>query len=1782
MRFFLRLFALSVLLSGFARVNAQTTIFSENVGTPSGTTAIASYTGWQNFGTLTFTGTADVRNTTVSTGYTGASGGGNVFITNTVGTNFQIASINTTSYTSLSLSFGILKNTTASNGSDLIVEVSSDGTSYTPLTVPALPTGTGTAVWALRTATGTIPSTANLRIRFRQNGTATQYRIDDVKLVGTPVGGTPVVNLSVSSNTGSEAATSVITVTATASSAVTGDQTVTVTPSGTGITAGDYSLSNTTITILSGNTTGSVTFTIVDDAAIEGTETATLTISSPSAGLVLGSTTTQNVSITDNDFNFVSLSANAATGTETATTVVTLTATTTQAVASNQTVNVAITGTSITATDYTLSNTVITINSGSSTGSVTFTIADDNMRESLETAIATISSPSAGITLGTPTSVNIDITDNDDAISLATLNTPTAVITFDELVNTGSGITGTTNMPRGAYFYEETGSGINTTYRADNGTGNAGDTYSFGATGSTDRAFGSIGSNGIVLTHNGLKLVNNTGGSINTLDVEYYGEQWRNGAATADGYRFQVSTDATSLSTGTWTTVSALNYSTSTTSPIDGALNGNLAGNRTLVTGSAFFSAVANGGTVWVRWSDDNNAGNDDGIGVDDAKFTPKSISVNTFYSQATGDLDQLTTWGNVTDGTGIAPTSFTAAGQTFILANRATSVLTNNWTVSGLGSKVVVPTDVTFVIPDSAVLTGILDVDSNATAQLENSVAPTFGLIDLDSYVIYAGATALVQNVVSNTTYGNLVFTNGGTRNVIGDFRVANQFDIQDGILDGNTSSFWVAFFQRDLNIANTVTYNNGFYTNVNFQAYGPFHQVIDGNGGTIQADRLMMNVSNGGSLITSGIDFKTDTLELAAGTVLKLKDDLKLNTTATSYFIDNGDTIKVGGDVEAAGITANYNFTGTIELINNFNGGTSNIRQDGAAGSGVSIKAVLNNILVNTSSNVTTKFMPTATPITLTINGDLVIDGTSTGLVELGANVYNLGGDFIDNRTTDVIGEGTSTIVFNGSAAQQFVSTNPSGDALNKVTLNNTNGVQQAGVMTVNNALAITSGVWNTNPDKIILGSTATITENDTAYVLGLVETTRTLAQNVNNTFGGLGLEINAIGAAPGSTLVTRTTGISLPLGCFVSVKRQFEVTPTVNTGLNATIKYTYLETPELNGLDEPFLRIFESIGAAPYTALTASVPVASTNSISITGRNVVGKYTAANPTPSAGSAFASGGSASNPDRVICSGTTTTLTMTGSLGFIQWQQSPNGNTLWTDIAGATNATYTTPALTTTTYYRSIVTNPCYSIASNTVKVSISATPVVTITNVTATTAQVSWTPFAPGQYNLAWSGAAGSGTANAVTTIPFTIASLTAGQTLNVTVTKTAPVCAGTSPGTATTTTLCAKPIITSVTPVVSPSNAKGLKVIWTGSAAAYRVYYRPLTMNANWSAVDTTGTFKTIIPLYAGVSYALKVQAKDCPVAGQLGQESDVYYFGTTTGPVSVCGPVPTVTAVSNCPNQITVNLGGGTGTWRVTARRLSPSYTGGVSYTVSSPVVSLAITATSTGSIWEVFAQSVCGSTYSGISTVSVVTVKAPCPAPQNLVLSNVVCNGFTASWNNLNCSGNPLSGYYIYLRKQGASFFSAYPVGTNNIKLVNWLAGGFYYDVYLGAATCNGSLSAVTPIQTVTLPACRDEFSENVEPMEEANFDANGTALQVYPNPSSGLFYATVYGALQGSSVDVVVMDALGRSVYQSIVTEAKNIEHVSIVMPNDAAAGLYLLRATVNGKTYTTRVSYTK
>lgn len=88
---------------------------------------------------------------------------------------------------------------------------------------------------------------------------------------------------------------------------------------------------------------------------------------------------------------------------------------------------------------------------------------------------------------------------------------------------------------------------------------------------------------------------------------------------------------------------------------------------------------------------------------------------------------------------------------------------------------------------------------------------------------------------------------------------------------------------------------------------------------------------------------------------------------------------------------------------------------------------------------------------------------------------------------------------------------------------------------------------------------------------------------------------------------------------------------------------------------------------------------------------------------------------GTASISPTSICAGQSTTLTLTGSQGNIQWQSSPSINGPWTNIPGATTTPYTTGPLTSTTFFHAVLSG-CGTVTGNTVAVAVSPAPTVTI----------------------------------------------------------------------------------------------------------------------------------------------------------------------------------------------------------------------------------------------------------------------------------------------------------------------------------------------------------------------------------------------------------------------------------------------------------------------------------
>ncbi|MEH2112017.1 hypothetical protein [Nostoc sp.] len=127
------------------------------------------------------------------------------------------------------------------------------------------------------------------------------------------------------------------------------------------------------------------------------------------------------------------------------------------------------------------------------------------------------------------------------------------------------------------------------TYTANNGSGNSGGFYSYGSTGSTDRALGGLGSggtyfgspaSGTVAGWIAFSATNTTGSTINSLNVAFNGEQWRNnGNATAHSMVLEYGFGTSFTTVPNWTTLGGnFNWTSPIATATAAAVDGNVAG----------------------------------------------------------------------------------------------------------------------------------------------------------------------------------------------------------------------------------------------------------------------------------------------------------------------------------------------------------------------------------------------------------------------------------------------------------------------------------------------------------------------------------------------------------------------------------------------------------------------------------------------------------------------------------------------------------------------------------------------------------------------------------------------------------------------------------------------------------------------------------------------------------------------------------------------------------------------------------------------------------------------------------------------------------------------------------------------------------------------------------------------------------------------------------------------------------------------------------------------------
>jgi len=241
-----------------------------------------------------------------------------------------------------------------------------------------------------------------------------------------------------------------------------------------------------------------------------------------------------------------------------------------------------------------------------------------------------------------------EATQQPDPIISISLTTAVYSQDFNSLANSPNNGTGST-IPLG-WGFAETGTAANAAYTIGAGTTLTGDTFSFGTSGSADRAFGGLQDTSLVPTI-GAIFTNNTGTTLTSLTITFTGEQWRLGAdSRTDRLDFQINASASlgagNLSAGTWTDVNALDLSSPVivngTSTGAGSYDGNASGNRTTITSTISGLNITNGASFGIRWTDFDATGADDGLAIDD--FTIAAVPEPSTYLGA-GLLAVFLSW---------------------------------------------------------------------------------------------------------------------------------------------------------------------------------------------------------------------------------------------------------------------------------------------------------------------------------------------------------------------------------------------------------------------------------------------------------------------------------------------------------------------------------------------------------------------------------------------------------------------------------------------------------------------------------------------------------------------------------------------------------------------------------------------------------------------------------------------------------------------------------------------------------------------------------------------------------------------------------------------------------------------------------------------------------------------------------------------------------------------------------------------------------------------------------
>jgi len=360
---------------------------------------------------------------------------------------------------------------------------------------------------------------------------------------------------------------------------------------------------------------------------------------------------------------------------------------------------------------------------------------------------------------------------------------------------------------------------------------------------------------------------------------------------------------------------------------------------------------------------------------------------------------------------------------------------------------------------------------------------------------------------------------------------------------------------------------------------------KVIIGPAVTVAND---FTLTSGDLELLNGSSLTCTELPLESGS--DLTNDGTLTLTDGSFWIKSGASAQVDGQY-----TLNNNFL--LSSGGTFTPGTSTVTMTGTGNSGIGNTSlsfynlvidkpsfykitlnfnvtVTNSLLINSgdlnvNNTLTCPQLTLESGIDLTNNGSLILNSGSlnikSGAKAQGDGQYSINGGFINSGTFT---PGTSTVTLTSSGSFHAIT---GSNTFYNLTINKPWGyLSLAANQTISNELSMVSGNINLNGFDITLTDNgALIGESADSYIYGsggLVKKTIDLNAPSAVNPGNLGVSITS-SSDLGLTTIQRGHTAQQDIYGEVSILRYYDISPANNSGLDATVRFSYLDH-ELNG--------------------------------------------------------------------------------------------------------------------------------------------------------------------------------------------------------------------------------------------------------------------------------------------------------------------------------------------------------------------------------------------------------------------------------------------------------------------------------------------------------------------------------------------------------------------------------------------------------------------------------------